>query len=105
MGSNMVDRTFDPSTQVAEAGRPIWIWGQPGLRSKFQACHAYMCDALKNKNGNGPRCGIKIKIALKPLGEGLSYDSRTHNQKSTSALNNNHKRSSLWLFPQLGDYL
>lgn len=33
--TRQVVHTFSPSTQ-AEAGRFLWVWGQPGLQSKFQ---------------------------------------------------------------------
>jgi hypothetical protein len=34
----MVAHTLSPSTREAEAeaGRSLWVWGQPGLQSKFQ---------------------------------------------------------------------
>ena len=27
---------FNPSSQEAEAGRSLWVWGHPGLHSVFQ---------------------------------------------------------------------
>jgi hypothetical protein len=32
----MVALASNPSTQEAEAGRSLWVWGQPGLQSEFQ---------------------------------------------------------------------
>jgi hypothetical protein len=32
----VVTYPFNPSTQEAEAGRSLWVWGQPGLQSEFQ---------------------------------------------------------------------
>jgi hypothetical protein len=33
--------TFDPSTQEAEKGRSLWVWGQPGLQSELQDSQDY----------------------------------------------------------------
>jgi hypothetical protein len=33
--------TFNPSTWEAEAGGSLWVWGQPGLQSKFQDSQGY----------------------------------------------------------------
>jgi hypothetical protein len=32
----MVAHAFNPSTQEAEAGGSLSIWGQPAIQSKFQ---------------------------------------------------------------------
>jgi hypothetical protein len=32
----MVVHTFHPSTWEVEAGKYLWVWGQPGLQSKLQ---------------------------------------------------------------------
>lgn len=32
----MVTHTFNPKAQEAEAGRSIWVQGQPGLQIEFQ---------------------------------------------------------------------
>ena len=32
----VVAHTFSASAQEAEAGRSLWVWGQPGLQSEFQ---------------------------------------------------------------------
>jgi hypothetical protein len=37
----MVVHIFDSSPQEAEAGRFLWIWGQPGLCSKLQNSQDY----------------------------------------------------------------
>jgi hypothetical protein len=34
--------TFNPSTQEAEAGRSLWVQGQPGLQSEFQDIQGYI---------------------------------------------------------------
>ena len=35
-GLGMVVKSFNPSTQEAEAGGSLWVQGQPGLQSEFQ---------------------------------------------------------------------
>jgi hypothetical protein len=52
----MVMHTFDPSTQKAEAGGPLWGWDQPGLHSKFHDSQSYIIDL--------PQINIDIKIGL-----------------------------------------
>jgi len=37
----VVAHTFNPRTQGAEAGRALWVQGQPGLQSKFQDSQGY----------------------------------------------------------------
>jgi hypothetical protein len=37
----VVADTFNPSTQEAEADGSLWVWGQPGLQSKFQDHQGY----------------------------------------------------------------
>jgi hypothetical protein len=32
---------FIPYTGEAEAGRSLWVWGQPGLQRKFQDSQGY----------------------------------------------------------------
>lgn len=37
----MVACAYDPSTQKAEAGELLWVYGQSGLHSEFQAVLGY----------------------------------------------------------------
>ena len=37
----MVAHTFNPSTQEVEAGRSLWVQGQPGLQSELQDSQDY----------------------------------------------------------------
>jgi hypothetical protein len=39
---DMVAHTFNPRTWEAEAGGYLWVWGQPGLYSKFQDSQSYI---------------------------------------------------------------
>jgi hypothetical protein len=43
----MVMHAFNPSTQEAEAGGSLAVWGQPGLQSEFQDSQGY---TQKKKN-------------------------------------------------------
>jgi hypothetical protein len=40
--------TFIPSTQEAEAGRSLCVWGQPGLQSEFQDSKGYCTETKIN---------------------------------------------------------
>ena len=42
LGPGMATHTFDPSILEAEAGAPLWVWGQPGLYSEFQVSQGYV---------------------------------------------------------------
>ena len=48
----MVPHTFNPSTQEAEAGGSLWVWGQPGLQELVlgQAPKLQGNPVLKTKN-------------------------------------------------------
>jgi hypothetical protein len=35
-------QAFNPSTQEAEAGGFLWVWGQPRLQNKFQDSQGYI---------------------------------------------------------------
>jgi hypothetical protein len=49
----VVAHTFNPSTQEAEAGGSLWVWGQPDLYSEFQGSQSYSEKPwLKNKQAN-----------------------------------------------------
>ena len=57
--------TFNPSTQEAEAGESLWVWGQPSLQGRFQVIE-------RNKNK-------ETKTSSKVIGagcEGLHQDHR-----------------------------
>ena len=42
MNQAVVEHAFNPSTQRGrEAGGSLWVWGQPGLQSKFQESQSY----------------------------------------------------------------
>ena len=54
----VVVHTFNPNAQEAEAGRTLWVWGQPSLHSKFQHSQDYIekpslekPKTQNNKNG------------------------------------------------------
>lgn len=103
----MVDCTFDPSAQEAEADRPIRIWRQPGLCNDFQASHAYCLShvwCLEKKPGN--QIKNQNKNSTKTIGwmKVLTMIQELTIKSVASALNSNHKRSSLRLFPQLWVY-
>lgn len=49
----MVGHTFTPSTQEAETGGFLWVWGQPGQQSEFQHSQDYIekpCFQKPNQN-------------------------------------------------------
>jgi hypothetical protein len=47
----MVTHTFNPKAQEAEAGRSIWVQGQPGLQSDFGDGQGYTEKlSLRKKN-------------------------------------------------------
>ena len=37
----VMEHAFNPSTQEAEAGRSLWVPGQPGLQSELQDSQGY----------------------------------------------------------------
>jgi hypothetical protein len=37
----MMGHTFNPSTQEAEVGRSLWVWGQSSLQSELQDSPGY----------------------------------------------------------------
>ena len=52
----MVAHAFNASTRETEAGG-FWVWGQPGLQSKFQDSQGYtekLCLENNNNNNNNP---------------------------------------------------
>jgi hypothetical protein len=52
--------TFDSSIQEAEAGRSLWVWGQPGLHSEFQVSQGNTEKPhLEAGKGLGPVMKIK----------------------------------------------
>jgi hypothetical protein len=42
---------FDPSIREVGAGRFLWVWGHPGLRSKLQDSKATWRNLLPHKEG------------------------------------------------------
>jgi hypothetical protein len=49
----MVVYTLNPSTKEARASGSLWIWGQPGLHTEFQASQVYLVrPCLKKTNKN-----------------------------------------------------
>ena len=61
----MMAHTLDPSTWETEAGGSLWVWGQPGLQSKFQdrqSCYTENSVSKKqnktNKQTEGWRDGF-----------------------------------------------
>ena len=55
---------FDSSISEAEAGRFLWVQGQPGLHREFQDSQGYMEKSWKNKVK-------RLKIGLKPASDFL----------------------------------
>jgi hypothetical protein len=54
----VVVHIFNLITQEAEAGESLWVWGQPGLQSKFQKSQGYtekpwLKKLKKKKKGGG----------------------------------------------------
>lgn len=45
MESDMVAQNFDPSTQKADAGSYLGVWGQPGLYSQLQGSWGYIVSS------------------------------------------------------------
>jgi hypothetical protein len=45
-GPSIVLHTFNPSTEEAEAGRSLWVQGQPGLQKKFQESQGCYTEKL-----------------------------------------------------------
>jgi hypothetical protein len=39
---SVVAHNFTPNTWEAEAGRSLWVWGQPGQQSKFKDNQGYI---------------------------------------------------------------
>lgn len=58
--------TFNPSTQKAEAGRYLWIWGQTGLHSEF-LFHFFNQFSSKQKSPKLHKSSSCNEIALKML--------------------------------------
>jgi hypothetical protein len=48
----MVAHTFKPSTKEVEAGRFLWVWGQPAVQSEFQDNQGYTRDPVSKKKKN-----------------------------------------------------
>jgi hypothetical protein len=46
----MVVHAIHSSAQEAEAGRSLWVWGQPGLQSEFQGSQVYVERPCLNQN-------------------------------------------------------
>ena len=44
--------SFNPSTKEAEAGRSLWVQGQPGLQSEFQDSQGYTEKPCLEKPNN-----------------------------------------------------
>ena len=59
----MVTHTFNPWTGEAEAGRSLWIWGQPGLQ-KSSRTFGYYSKKQKQKQvgkeGGGGRSSVLL---------------------------------------------
>ena len=43
---------FNLSTQEADTGRSLWVWGQPGLKNKFQDNQSYTEKPCLKKQNN-----------------------------------------------------
>lgn len=39
MGAEMVVHVCNPSTQEAEGGELLWVWGQPGIHMRIKTLH------------------------------------------------------------------
>jgi hypothetical protein len=73
---SMVSHTFNPSTQEAEAGRSLWVWGQPGvLYSEVQDSQETLPQQNKAKQNKTKQNKTKQKICHMVEGEvNLSWE-------------------------------
>ena len=53
---------FIPYTGEAEAGRSLWVWGQPGLQRKFQGSKSYIEKYLLEKQKTKTKQKYFLKI-------------------------------------------
>lgn len=73
----MVVLTCSRSIQEAEAGGWLWIWGQTGLHSNFQANQEYLARSYLNKLKSGTGEMVWLR-ALSPLSEDPGSSPGTH---------------------------
>lgn len=79
----MVAHAFNPSTQEAEVGEPLWVWGQPGLHSLFQDSQGYTIPVSKTKPLR--QTGMKwLKAKLLEVKESFASDRNNNLPKNNT---------------------